>query len=634
MLKNFFFTLIIVSLFFAGLEFILALIGVKPILQTEDPLVGFSKNIPLFEETRNSDGSVILESAPNKRAIFNYQAFPMEKASNAYRIFCMGGSTTYGRPYRDKVSFTGWLRAFLKNADQKRKWEVINAGGISYASYRVARLMKEIKQYKPDLFIVYTGQNEFLEERSYGDMLDIPSWVLEFNDILSNTRTYAAVKKGIDALRQDTPEKTKKRYQLSGEVDEILSHTAGPTSYHRDEKLKSQIISHYSLNMQLMINIAKEAGAKIIFVNPAINLKDMSPFKSEHKELLSKKELKKWQELYNRASILHKVGGNIEDALVDYKLALSIDESYAELHYRVGQVLFELKKYDEAQKAFQRASDEDIAPLRILSSMQKAVEDVASENDVPLIDFSRILREAYSREYNHAVFGKEYFVDHVHTNLDGYRLLGLTLFDELIRQGIAKPDETWNEERIKAVEKELTASLDAKALADVMVNLSKVLIWAGKFDEGRNAREQAIAMNALIPKEPGMNVEIGIILMKKGKTDEALNHFKEELKISKDNRIIEKTHLYIAYVYYNDNQFDEAEKHLRIVLKNNSSLYTAHAHLGTVLEKQGRIKEAHSHYTAALRINPDYELAKKSIETMAKKEEALDKKIKRFRGIH
>ncbi|MCK4792195.1 MAG: tetratricopeptide repeat protein, partial [Desulfobacteraceae bacterium] len=345
--KNIFFTIISVSIFFVGLEFILALMGIKPILLTEDPLVGFSKNIPLFVEKRQSDGTAILKTASNKRMAFNDQVFPKEKESGTYRIFSMGGSTTYGTPYLDKVSFSGWLRAYLKSADQKRKWEVINAGGISYASYRVVNLMNELKQYKPDMFIIYSGQNEFLEERSYGDLSKVPSWVLESNSLLSGTRTYAAVKKGIDALRPDTPEKARERYELTGEVDEILTHTAGPTTYHRDEKLKSQIITHYRLNLQLMVNIAHEVGAKIIFVKPAINLKDMSPFKSEHKEGLSKKALEKWQELYDRASILHRVG-NLDEALSVYKQALIIDNRYADLHYSIGQVLFELKKYDEA----------------------------------------------------------------------------------------------------------------------------------------------------------------------------------------------------------------------------------------------------------------------------------------------
>ena len=59
-------------------------------------------------------------------------------------------------------------------ADSSRTWEVINAGGISYASYRVALVVKELAAYAPDLFVVYSGHNEFLERRTYSDTLDEP----------------------------------------------------------------------------------------------------------------------------------------------------------------------------------------------------------------------------------------------------------------------------------------------------------------------------------------------------------------------------------------------------------------------------------------------------------------------------
>ena len=159
-LKNVLFTFIIVTGFFGASELILASMGVTPVLLTDDPFVGFAENVPQFVETTAADGSVILRTANNKRGLFNYQEFPKEKAGNGYRIFCMGGSTTYGRPYYDKVSFCGWLREYLKAADPLRNWEVINAGGISFASYRVAKLMAELKHYQPDLFIVYSGDRK------------------------------------------------------------------------------------------------------------------------------------------------------------------------------------------------------------------------------------------------------------------------------------------------------------------------------------------------------------------------------------------------------------------------------------------------------------------------------------------
>ncbi len=38
------------------------------------------------------------------------------------------------------------MREFLPTIDEVKNWEVINAGGISYASYRVANVMEELSQ--------------------------------------------------------------------------------------------------------------------------------------------------------------------------------------------------------------------------------------------------------------------------------------------------------------------------------------------------------------------------------------------------------------------------------------------------------------------------------------------------------
>ena len=96
--KQLLFSLIIFVVFFGGIELILALSGVKPILLTEDPLVGFSGNVPLFVEQRQNDGTIIFKTAKNKLDHFNDQTFPKTRQKNSYRIFTVGGSTTQGRP--------------------------------------------------------------------------------------------------------------------------------------------------------------------------------------------------------------------------------------------------------------------------------------------------------------------------------------------------------------------------------------------------------------------------------------------------------------------------------------------------------------------------------------------------------
>ena len=673
-IKNVLFTFIIVTGFFGASELILASMGVTPVLLTDDPFVGFAENVPQFVETTAADGSVILKTANNKRGLFNYQEFPKEKAGNSYRIFCMGGSTTYGRPYYDKVSFCGWLREYLQTADPLRNWEVINAGGISFASYRVAKLMGELKQYQPDLFIVYSGQNEFLEERSYGALADLPSWLINLNAALSGTRIYTAMKDIIDAMQTGSLQQAKRHYKLSGEVEEVLNYTVGPESYHRDDALKRQIVTHYRLNLMRMVRIARSADADIVFVQPAINIKDMSPFKSEHRDGLDEQAQKDCEALYQRATVLQEAG-NLPEALLVYQQAREIDDRYAEVHYRIGQVLFSLGRYDEAETSFRQAVEEDVAPLRMLEPMQQIVADIAVSEDVPLIDFPGIIREAYLQHYDHAVFGKEYFPDHVHTNMEGYRLLGLALFDYLASHNIVIPDASWNDVRIDAVSEAVIAGLDPGAEAYTFINLGKVLDWAGKFEEAYNLFKRALDIlgpNAAIydrlarssyglgkydeaihylhelqhiaPEIPGAHSRLAMIYERLGKTDAAIEHCRAELEIKPDdhhvhaalaNLLVNKGDDAAAFAHYNtalqlepDNQYarvelaqllvrlhryDEALLHAQEALRINPKQYRAHDALGLIMKYQGHPEEAVKHFTEALRLEPGDVVAKENL---------------------
>jgi tetratricopeptide (TPR) repeat protein len=332
----------------------------------------------------------------------------------------------------------------------------------------------------------------------------------------------------IDAVQSTSLRQAQARNRLDGEVDEILNHTIGPESYHRDDDLKRQVTTHYRLNLMRMARIARSAGAGMILVQPAVNIKDMSPFKSEHREGLGEHTQRDWEVLFQQAMDLYEAG-EFSEALNAYQQALSMDDRHADLHFRIGKTHFELQQYDRAEQAFRRAVEEDIAPLRILASMQQSLEEVAAAENAPLINFPGILREAYLTQYDHAIFGKEYFPDHVHTNMEGYRLLGLALFDELVAQGIATHDDTWNETRIAGIRQAVIARIDPRAEGHTMLNLGRVFDWAGKFNEAYNSFMRALE---ILGPNPDIYNRLARTSFGLGRYDEAAYYLNETLVLA------------------------------------------------------------------------------------------------------
>ena len=600
--KQIFFTALVFFLFFAGLELILSLMGVKSLTLTEDPMVGFADNAPLFVKQHQNDDAVLYRTALNKRKHFNDQSFSEIKGKNTCRIFCLGGSTTYGRPYDNKLSFCGWLKAYLKAAEPNVNWEVINAGGISYASYRVAKLMQELTTYEPDLFIVYSGQNEFLERRSYGKLADLPAWLINMDSTLSKTRTYSGLKRLSEAIRPESFKKAKKKYEVSGEVKTILAYTAGPSSYHRNDTLRYQILNHYKSNLERMTLLAKDAGADIIFVTPVVNLKDVSPFKSEHQGGLSSQALARFSRLLERGKKLHE-GGNPSDALKLYKQAFEIDNRYADLYYRIGRALFDLKGYEKAEHAFKRAVDEDVAPLRALSPMRAILLDVTSKHKVPLVDFEQILKQAYLEKYNHSVFGNEFFMDHVHTDDEGYRILGLSLLDIMKKEGFISPDRILDEAIIETIGRQTRSSLDNAYYRESLFNLAKVFDWAGKYEETVHLLEKSLS---LYGPQGEVFVLMGTALLKNGKVGAAINVFQKGINTGYETPTL---YMRLADAYRSTGRFSDALAAYENKLRLDGLAYEAHTLYGIVYAFQGDHKTAISHFEEALRQKPDYLVA-------------------------
>ena len=649
------YSLLTTLLFFALLEGGLALVGISPAIDTSDPFVGFEGSSPLF--VPDADDSRRMVTAANKLAYFNKQSFLRRKPAGVVRIFCLGGSTTYGRPYDDDTSFAGWLRELLPRVAPDTTWEVINAGGVSYASYRVARLAEELAQYEPDLLIVYTGQNEFLEERTYRDLSRMSPLRRRVTAVLARTRTYALAQRLLG--RQDKPRKTD-RFQMPEEVDALLDHTVGPTSYERNDELRRRILDHFAVNLSRIVHIARRAGAKVVLVTPASNLKDSSPFKSVHSKGLSAQRLKSWTQLDAKARRLER-DGKLEDALTAYRSAAIIDSRFAELHWRIGRVLLKLKRFDDARTAFRRAVDEDVCPLRAVGEIPPIVRAAADRMDVPLVDFEKLIDRRCRQRLGHASPGEEFFLDHVHPTIATNGRLAAAIIERLIEGGQIEARSNPTEKLIGEVSRRIESRIDARKHAIALRNLAKVLNWAGKHLEAGSLALQAVKQ---LPDDPECLLLSGVFLARTGRREQAIEHYRRALlhlpnyasahqklgqalvvrgeltEALKHFAALARLRPKDAHAWQKIGAIHAEQRHFVKALPNFEKAVSLkpddagfHYNLAHTLGHLGRRREAIKHLTRAVELNPDDADAHHDFGVMLMREDRMSKAAKHFRRV-
>lgn len=593
--KKLLFALMTTLGFFVLLEAALALIGFKPVTDSSDPFVGFSEQIPLLERGPDNGDGATVRTAAGKLPWFNPQSFPIEKPANTRRVFCVGGSTTFGRPFTDLTSYCGHLRELLPVADPAVNWEVINAGGVSYASYRVAAVMEELARYEPDLFIVYSAHNEFLERRTYAEMFAQAKWSREAKARLSRSRVWSLVETSISGLNA---EQSPEAEQLPGEVDEMLNHSIGPRDYRRDDDWHEKVLRHYEFNLVRMVEIAREAGAEIVFIAPASNLRDCKPFKSEVSTVLSDDAAAE-AGFQLDVAITYLEEGRFQAALEVADAVVTADRRLAEAHFLRGRALLGLQDNERAKLALQQALEEDVCPLRATAGISDIIRRVSQQQNVPVVEFRNLLEQRCQQQLGHTCLGNEHFLDHVHPTIEVHCDLAMWIIDELQSQSLIAGQRP-TEEEVAKVRQRIEVQIDTDAQGIAFRNLAKVMHWAGRFrDASRHARDAL----RLLPEDLESQFVLADCLQHLGRDEEAIEAYWRLFEVGDFPR----AHLPFGLLLADHGQFESAQVFLlqALVTARDEDQAVAHFALGRVYLQLGDLEPALELLEESNRLYPD-----------------------------
>lgn len=557
----------------------------------EDPFVGFSAIHPLFQE---HDGQVTIST--NRLRYFNEVSFKAVKPKNTFRIFAFGGSTTYGHPFNWQTSFPRWLQELLNSCGNGVDYEVINLGGISYASYRIIPLMKETLAYRPDLFIVYTGQNEFLERRSYASIMNRNQTLLLVEATLEKMRLYQALKHIMGKVTsdfadnkadksptvQDRPDKT----VLQDEASAILDRSSGLDLYHRDDQFSQGVEKHFRHNINTLISLSESENVPLIFVTPASNLRDFSPFKSEHEQSLSLREKNSLDRIIREAEVNVKAGA-FQRALDELNAILPKIRDHAQANFVMAKALDGLGRHDEARQYFIRARDLDVCPLRATSPLESVIYSVTSARKTPVADFSKFVQDqAYQKGIKSGLGGDESFLDHLHPTVDLHQKLAELLMRKMSELGLLKNCKELSPDRISSVFDSVSRNLDSGLFVTRDLNLAKTLKWAGKKDEAKAALERILGTEA---NNPEVHKMLGAYALEDAQTQQAIVHYKRALELSGGDPQLK---LSLATAYYRSGDKNAAKRIYENMIENGESSPDIVSNLSMLYLEENRVNDA------------------------------------------
>ncbi|WP_339749149.1 SGNH/GDSL hydrolase family protein [uncultured Rubinisphaera sp.] len=414
--------------------------------------------------------------ADNRLIYFRPQSFPVKKSSDTVRIFCLGGSTVQGRPYAVETSFTTWLQIALKELAPQQNWEVVNCGGVSYASYRLLPILEEVLDYEPDLILLYTGHNEFLEARTFEQLKPIRE---NFN-FLPRLMTSMRTVEFFNQFQSRDDKFVKPLQQLPSEVDAILDYERGVEYYQRNPIWRQGVQDQFADNVRKMVTMCLEEKVPLFLYNPVRNLRDCPPFKSMQTAGLTNEQLHQVDSLRSQLQL------NPELAITLLTEMLSVNPDDANFHYLLAQEYLENQELALAFKHFEMACDEDLCPLRILSPMQEVLTEIATEYDVPLIDIAEYFAELSPT----GIPGDNLLLDHVHPTIAGHQQIALKTLKTFAHAGYLT--ENPDQETRKHIEKKYLRnlrSLDTAYFENGRQRLNNLQAWAA--GRGDKIRKQA-----------------------------------------------------------------------------------------------------------------------------------------------
>lgn len=340
-------------------------------------------------------------------------SIPAVKPPRTFRIFVLGESAAMGDP-DSAYAFSRYLEVMLRERYPSMKFEVVNTGSVAIDSHVVLPIAKGLAGQRPDVFIIYSGNNEVVGPYGPGTVLTSSAMSMP---IVRASIFYHSTRIGQYVTRLGTQKKEWRGMEMF--LDKQVAASSPEMKY---------VYANFEQNLRETIEAGRKAGAKVVVATAATNLKDCAPFASLHRQGLKADELQSWQSLLRQGE--EREGEAPAEALKFYLDAAKIDDEYAELEFRIARCLWKMGDNAGAKQHFLRARDLDGLRFRADSRLNDINRSVAASfSDVAMVDAEKILSDASTD----GIIGSDFIYEHVHLTPEGNYLLARAMFPEIVK---------------------------------------------------------------------------------------------------------------------------------------------------------------------------------------------------------
>ncbi|MHC4270320.1 MAG: hypothetical protein ACYSTS_17930 [Planctomycetota bacterium] len=331
----------------------------------------------------------------------------LPKQKESYRIFVYGGSTVAGIPIK-QYSFVSQLEFWLKEIHPEKLLEVYNFGVTGKSSTFVRGIVEKTITYDPDLLIVLSGHNEFLDKNIKTS---------QFNKML----TSFALTRVLTRLRN----KVKKAFFPPPKKIVMPNHLE---VYDRDSILFKKKVRIYLDNIRSISKIARENDIPILLITAPSNMSEWPPVYKKISTRTIEEEYESWIAEIDRL-LTNELSVRANERVHEL---LQTNDNNPLLLYMLAKTHAAAGNYEHARTLFTKAKDLDPMPWRVLTDFNDAIRKLALNDQVFLVD----VEKSFHQHAIHGLVGFLLVADNCHPTPLGNAIIAIDILEVMKRNNL------------------------------------------------------------------------------------------------------------------------------------------------------------------------------------------------------